>query len=112
MTHRRHLISIDMLAALLLLLASCNRSATPAAQPPSSTVNPTPPPSLTPVWQPVLDGTAVPRSARPISAATAKQVVELAQRGKGALNHLALSPDGRTLAIATGVGVYLNKTTD
>jgi hypothetical protein len=43
----------------------------------------------------------------PISAQKAHQTVQLARWGKGTVNWLASSPDGRLLAVASSLGIYL-----
>ncbi len=43
----------------------------------------------------------------PISAENATRVVELARWGRGGLNELAYSPDGKLLAVASSIGIYL-----
>lgn len=63
---------------------------------PIPTSTPTPPPTPTPTPTPV-----------PISAQSAGQVVELANYGSGSMAQIALSPDGKTIAIAGTLGVWL-----
>ncbi|MGQ9601053.1 MAG: WD40 repeat domain-containing protein [Anaerolineae bacterium] len=56
---------------------------------------------------PVLAGTPYPRPRAAISPDNAAQVVQLARWGKGTVNEVAYSPDGRLLAVASSVGIYL-----
>jgi predicted nucleic acid-binding Zn ribbon protein len=68
----------------------------------------TPTPPDTPVQTlPVLAGTPLPQPPLPISAENAGEVVELARWGKGIIYQLAYSPDGKLLAVATTIGIYL-----
>ncbi|GEM_PF-4865806 len=51
--------------------------------------------------------TSTPVPPQPISSANAAQVEPLARLGKGAISQIAFSPDGRSLAAASSIGVYL-----
>lgn len=68
----------------------------------AATLSPTPTLQL-----PVLDGTSVPQPAELISPANADRIVQLARWGKRTVNQAAYSPDGRLLAVASSIGVYL-----
>lgn len=57
--------------------------------------------------QPVLAGTPMPGPVAVISPETAERVVQLARWGKGMVNQVAWSPDGRLLAVASSLGVYI-----
>ncbi|MGC8958296.1 MAG: WD40 repeat domain-containing protein [Chloroflexia bacterium] len=72
---------------------------------PTSTSTPTPTP--TPLPLPVLSGTPVPQPAAALSPENADRVRELARWGKGMVHEIAYSPDGRFLAVASSIGVYL-----
>jgi WD40 repeat protein len=56
---------------------------------------------------PVRAGTPYPQPVVPISAENAGQVVELARWGKGVISEVTYSPDGKLLAVATSIGIYL-----
>jgi len=56
---------------------------------------------------PVLAGTPYPRPERAISVEDVSRVVPLARWGKGTVNEIAFSPDGRLLAVASSLGIYL-----
>jgi hypothetical protein len=75
-------------------------TATPA---PTATATPAP----TPIPLPVLAGTPCPQPDQPISAENADRVVPLARWGKGTINRAVFSPDGRLLAVASSLGIYL-----
>lgn len=59
------------------------------------------PPPTTP--QPLLDLSTL----KPITAANATQVTQLAHRGYGTANGIAWSPDSQTLAVAGSLGIWL-----
>ena len=65
---------------------------------------------LTPIPTPevvVIEVTATPTVAAAISPENADRVVQLARWGKGTANQVAYSPDGRLLAVASSLGIYL-----
>ena len=111
--------------AVALLLA-CNPQPTPlATSTPQPTATDTPvPPSPTrsatraPTGTPVPPsptrsailapaGTSIPLPLAAISPDNANRVVQLARWGKGAINQVVWSPDGRQLAIASSITVYV-----
>ena len=47
------------------------------------------------------------RLAEPISPGSAERAAELARWGKGSVGRLAISPDGRWIAVASSLGVWL-----
>ncbi len=57
--------------------------------------------------RPVLTDIPVPRPAAAISPQNAGRVAQLARWGKGTVNRVAWSPDGRLLAVASSLGIYL-----
>jgi DNA-binding beta-propeller fold protein YncE len=61
---------------------------------------------------PVLAGTPVPQPVAAISAESAPQVAELARLGKGWASQVTFSPDGRLLAVAHSIRVYLYAAAD
>ena len=61
----------------------------------------------TPFVGPVLMGTPYPMPAEPISPENAIKVTQLARWGKGPVSQVAFSPDGRLLAVASSLGVYI-----
>jgi WD40 repeat protein len=72
---------------------------------PTATI--TPAPTVTPLVLPVLAGTPYPQPNQPIGLTNAGQVEELARWGKGTANQVIFSPDGRLLAVASSLGIYL-----
>ncbi len=56
---------------------------------------------------PVLAGTPLPMPVAAISPQNADRVVQLARWGKGCIIEVAYSPDGKLLAVASSLGVYL-----
>lgn len=56
---------------------------------------------------PVLPGTPAPMPQEPITPDNVDQIRELAIWGKGRIEQLAYSPDGKTLAVGTTAGVWL-----
>jgi WD40 repeat protein len=109
---------------LVLLLSSCSQpqvvpsstlqstglSASPAsptvATIPTTTSTPAPTPTPIPPW-PVLANTPVPQSGAVISIENVDRVVQLARWGKGTVRQALPSPDGKLLAVASSLGVYL-----
>ncbi len=73
---------------------------------PTKTETRTPTPSPTPE-PPALGQTPLPIAGQMITAENAAQVSHLAIWGKGRANAMALSPNGRVLAVATEIGVFL-----
>ena len=65
-----------------------------------------------PAALPVLAGTPVPQPVAAISAESAPQVAELARWGKRWASQVTFSPDGRLLAVAPSIGVYLYAAAD
>jgi tRNA A-37 threonylcarbamoyl transferase component Bud32 len=59
------------------------------------------------VLGPMRPGTPVPQSVTAISPENADRVVPLARWGKGRINRVVFSPDGRLLAVASSLGIYL-----
>jgi len=58
------------------------------------------------LW-PMRPGTPVPQPVAAISPENADRVVQLARWGKGRINQAVFSPDGRLLAVASSLGIYL-----
>lgn len=56
---------------------------------------------------PVLAGTPVPLPQEPITPDNVDQIQQLAMWGKGRIEQLAYSPDGKILAVGTTAGVWL-----
>ena len=56
---------------------------------------------------PSVQAASARRKAVVISPQNAAQVMELARWGKGTVKEIALSPDGRLLAVASSLGIYL-----
>lgn len=56
---------------------------------------------------PVLAGTPLPRPVAAISPENANRVMQLARWGKGTAYGVTYSPDGRLLAVASSLGIYL-----
>ena len=71
------------------------------------TETPTPTPTV-PIW--VSAGTAVPQPRAVIAPENAAQVTELARWGRGVINDVAYSGDGRWLTVTTFRGVYSHDT--
>lgn len=99
---------------LVLILAACapapaasptapvQAGRTPTQSPTSAAMLATPLPTATPVPTPTPTPTPV-----VINAQSATDVVEVGRLGNGAAHDLAISPDGRTLAIAGSLGIWL-----
>lgn len=90
----RHMASLVALVLVLVLQPGCGAFDTPPA------------PALPKVWA----GTPVPTASGPIAADNVRQVKEVARWGKGRLSSIAWSPDGRRLAVGSGIGVFLYDT--
>ena len=60
----------------------------------------------TAVSLPVLQGTPLPEKGTPISVGNVEGIRELARWGKGTVNDLVWSPDGRLLVVASSLGTY------
>jgi hypothetical protein len=88
------------------LRAALAPSPTPSFTP-YPTYTPYPTATPTPLVLPVLAGTPYPQPNQPISLTNANQVVQLARWGKGTVNQVVFSPDGRLLAVASSLGIYL-----
>jgi dipeptidyl aminopeptidase/acylaminoacyl peptidase len=103
------------LALALLAAAACARpSPAPATQTPAPTIAPSPalPPTATPLPTPSPTPlpTPTPTPRPPIAPETASQIHPILRLGKGWIGELAFSPDGRLLAVASSIGVYLYET--
>ena len=81
-------------------VSAATRSAAPTA------AN-TPTPTAAATTAPAFDNTAVPATGGVISAANAADVVGVARWGHGLASSGRYSPDGRFLAVAASLGVYL-----
>jgi WD40 repeat protein len=123
---RNILISLIVLLMVLILLScvtlpavtvpaqlpSLPASAVPflsTATPGSSSIPTDTPPSPTKTTLPVvlsLDGTPPPSAGAVISPANAGSLAEVARWGKGLVNSLRFSPDGKVLAVASPIGIY------
>jgi len=75
----------------------------------TSTLVPTPLPTLS---IRVSAGTAVPQSNQPITTDNVTQLTELARWGRGVINDISLSGNGRWVAVGTATGVYIHDTED
>ena len=74
---------------------------TPAPTPTETpTPTPTQTPALTPTAVPVLASTPSPPPREPLNPENAARVAQLARWGKGWVDEVAFSPDGRLLAVA------------
>jgi Tol biopolymer transport system component len=108
-------VLFGLVAGGIWLWGQMGRMAAPAALPvrlieaPTATSTAPATPTAEPtVALPVLAGTPVPQPVAAISAESAPQVAELARWGKGDdVLSVAFSPDGRLLAMASSLGVYL-----
>lgn len=93
-----------LIALLPLTLLACNRL-------PLTTPPPTPLPALAspppPTFSPVLAGTPVPLPQEPITPDNVDRIQQLAIWGKGRIEQLAYSPNGKILAVGTTAGVWL-----
>jgi WD40 repeat protein len=124
-----------MVLLLALILTACQPStlpptATPVTEAPSDTPKPSPTATLTPSATPspsptasatptltptstlrwedlALELTPLPSGGESISPENITEVVPMGIWGNGRANDLVLSPDGRILAVATGIGVFL-----
>lgn len=76
---------------------------TAVAATPTHTSEPTP---TVPIW--VAAGTGVPQPSAIISSENAHQLTELARWGRGVINDVAVSGDGRWVAVGTTTGVYIH----
>ena len=76
------------------------------------TLTETPAPTPTPTQIPVLAGTPYPPPREPLNPENAARVAQLARPGKGWVAEIAFSPDGRLLAVASSIGVYLYAAAD
>ncbi len=115
MNRKRWLLATGiLLASLIAPAAGCEGG------PAEPVASPTPPPSLTPAptttptptpalarQLPILAGTPVPMPQEPITPENAADIVELAMWGKGKVQEVTYSPDGRLLAVGTSVGIWL-----
>ena len=86
---------------------------TPAPTPTETpTPTPTQTPALTPTAVPVLASTPSPPPREPLNPKNAARVAQLARWGKGWVAEVTFSPDGRLLAVASSIGVYLYAAAD
>ena len=72
---------------------------------------PLPPKAMT-TEMPTLAGTPVPSTRELLGPENAARVAQLARWGKGEVAEIAFSPDGRLLAVASSIGVYLYAAAD
>lgn len=89
-------------------------AAAPSATPsPARQFTPTTLPTSTPAGTPTavpplaLENTPVAVVAEPLSPDSAQRITALARLGKGTTANAAISPDGRRLAVASSLGVYI-----
>lgn len=107
---------------LTLALASCKSgSGAPSSQPsatpttaftstPVPTSTPTPLPTATPTPKlPVAPGTQMPAVSAAITAGNLEQVIEIARWGKGVISDVTYSPDGKTVAAASSLGISIRQ---
>ena len=86
---------------------------TPAPTPTETpTPTPTQTPAPTPTAVPVLASTPYPPPREPLGPENAARVAQLARWGKGWVAEVTFSPDGRLLAVASSIGVYLYAAAD
>jgi WD40 repeat protein len=107
--------------AVAILLALWSAGCAPASEsarntttslPPASTLPSDAIPAATAPASPVPTSTPYPPSGAPIEPENTRHVALLARLGKGAWTEIAFSPDGRLLAVASGIGVYLYDAAD
>jgi len=100
--------------AAVAVTATLTAVSTPTSPPPTNTPTPTATvtPTPTPTLVPVLAGTAVPPSTSAIVPENVSQVTELARWGRGVINDVAVSGNGRWLAVGTTTGVYIHDAQD
>lgn len=101
-------------------LPTATQTLTPTALPsatstPSATATPTTVPTETPSPTPtvftfVREGTAVPPASAPISAENGANLTQFARWGRGVMHDVAVSGNGRWLAVSTATGIYLHNT--
>ena len=72
----------------------------------------TPAPTLTEAPTPTEMPTPYPPPREPLGPENAARVAQLARFGKGWVNEVAFSPNGRLLAVASSIGVYLYAAAD
>ena len=72
----------------------------------------TPAPTLTEAPTPTEMPTTYPPPREPLGPENAARVAQLARWGKGWVAEIAFSPDGRLLAVASSIGVYLYAAAD
>jgi len=73
----------------------------------AQTATPAPGEAAKPTTAPAAPSLAYPEPKQPVTPQNAAQVRQLVRWGKGLAEGLAYSPDGRRLAVASGLGVYL-----
>lgn len=90
--------------------ATATHTLTPTAPPtatptlvPTETLSPTPT-----VYEYVMEGTAVPPASAPITAENVANLTQFARWGRGVIHDVAVSTDGRWLAVSTATGIYLH----
>ncbi len=116
---QRRFFAPTILLVLTLLLGACGTS---SEQLPTATVVPTftattvptstltPTPTITPTPKlPVAPGTQMPAATSAISGGNLDQVVELARWGKGVISDIAYSSDGKTVAVASSLGISIRQ---
>lgn len=117
MSHKIRFYAL-LITVVSVLLASCGPAPAPAAAtvtpPPSATVTtePTPTDTATPAPTPtprlpVAVGTALPAPSAALSPDNADQIVELGRWGRGVIEEVAYSPDGKAIALASASGITL-----
>lgn len=106
--------------------AVSTNTAVPATATPLPTITLTPPPTLTPAptqtatltptptptLAPVGIGTPIHQSSAVIAPENVSQLTELARWGRGVINDVAYSGNGRWIAIGTTTGVYIHDAQD
>jgi WD40 repeat protein len=87
---------------------SVSLPATPSLAPPTATPSPAPSPTATATLAlPVAAGTAIPLPSEVLSKANIAGITEEARWGNGQVSDAAYSPDGKSIAVATALGVSI-----
>jgi WD40 repeat protein len=112
----KRLFLFTTVTLILLVQSACgtppaatqsSTSVSPPGAPSPIPPSPLPPTATATLALPVAGGTAMPLPSEALSTANIAQITEVARWGSGQVSDAAFSPDGKSIAVATALGVSI-----